>query len=63
MQNAIDRIVEASELPLSIVIVGVGAANFKLMVRNETVHFDFCPCAYRIASMPTTSRCDRKWER
>ncbi|XP_065827522.1 copine-3-like [Oscarella lobularis] len=31
MQNAIDRIVEASELPLSIVIVGVGAANFKLM--------------------------------
>eukprot|EP00118_Oscarella_pearsei_P004773 m.20861 g.20861 ORF g.20861 m.20861 type:complete len:578 (+) comp28096_c0_seq4:2467-4200(+) len=31
MQNAIDRIVEASDLPLSIVIVGVGGANFKLM--------------------------------
>ena len=32
MQNTIDRIVAASSLPLSIVIVGVGGANFTKMV-------------------------------
>ncbi|XP_062501087.1 copine-9-like [Corticium candelabrum] len=31
MQDAVDRIVEASDLPLSIVIVGVGGADFKMM--------------------------------
>jgi vacuolar-type H+-ATPase subunit F/Vma7 len=31
MQEATDRIVEASDLPLSIVIVGVGGADFKAM--------------------------------
>ncbi len=34
MQDAVDRIVEASDLPLSIVIVGVGGADFKMMVRQ-----------------------------
>ena len=32
MCDAIDRIVKASTLPLSIVIVGVGAADFSAMV-------------------------------
>ena len=32
MQNTVDRIVQASSLPLSIVIVGVGAADFTKMV-------------------------------
>lgn len=32
MQNTIDRIVASSTLPLSIVIVGVGGANFSKMV-------------------------------
>ena len=32
MQRTIDRIVAASSLPLSIVIVGVGGANFTKMV-------------------------------
>jgi len=30
----VDRIVKASTLPLSIVIVGVGGADFSAMVRN-----------------------------
>ena len=34
MQNTVDRIVGASSLPLSIVIVGVGGADFTNMVRN-----------------------------
>ena len=33
MANTVDRIVAASKLPLSIVIVGVGGADFKNMVR------------------------------
>jgi len=32
MERTIDRIVQASTLPLSIVIVGVGAADFSAMV-------------------------------
>ena len=32
MDKTIDRIVKASTLPLSIVIVGVGAADFSAMV-------------------------------
>ena len=32
MQNTVDRIVAASEKPLSIIIVGVGNANFAAMV-------------------------------
>ena len=32
MEKTIDRIVKASTLPLSIVIVGVGAADFSAMV-------------------------------
>lgn len=32
MQNTVDRIVTASEKPLSIIIVGVGNANFASMV-------------------------------
>ena len=32
MNQTIDRIVEASKLPLSIVIVGVGEADFSKMV-------------------------------
>ena len=32
MENTIDRIVKASSLPLSIVIVGVGGADFSAMV-------------------------------
>lgn len=31
MQNTIDEIVRGSELPLSIVIVGVGSADFSSM--------------------------------
>ena len=34
MQNTVDRIVRASSLPLSIVIVGVGGADFTNMVRH-----------------------------
>ena len=33
MQNTVDRVVKASSLPLSIVIVGVGEADFSKMVR------------------------------
>lgn len=32
MSRTVDRIVEASKLPLSIVIVGVGGADFSNMV-------------------------------
>lgn len=32
MANTVDRIVDASNLPLSIVIVGVGGADFTNMV-------------------------------
>lgn len=35
MANTVDRIVDASNLPLSIVIVGVGAADFSNMVRHQ----------------------------
>jgi len=38
MQNTVDRIVGASSLPLSIVIVGVGGADFTNMVRNTNPH-------------------------
>ena len=34
MSDTVDRIVAASRLPLSIVIVGVGGANFKNMVSS-----------------------------
>ena len=33
MERTVDKIVEASRLPLSIVIVGVGGADFSNMVR------------------------------
>lgn len=35
MQQTIDKIVYASGLPLSIVIVGVGAANFSSMEKLD----------------------------
>ena len=35
MNKTIDRIVEASKLPLSIVIVGVGQADFTNMASNN----------------------------
>jgi len=35
MERTIDKIVQASTLPLSIVIVGVGAADFTAMVSSE----------------------------
>ena len=35
MANTVDRIVAASKLPLSIVIVGVGGADFKNMVSTR----------------------------
>ena len=38
MSDTVDRIVAASRLPLSIVIVGVGGANFKNMVSSRTLH-------------------------
>ena len=34
MGKTIDRIVDASKLPISIVIVGVGGADFSNMVRT-----------------------------
>lgn len=34
MANTVDRIVDASNLPLSIVIVGVGGADFTNMVSS-----------------------------
>ena len=37
MANTVDRIVAASKLPLSIVIVGVGGADFKNMVSTRTL--------------------------
>ena len=48
MQDTIDRIVEASDMPLSIVIVGVGGADFKSMV-TDYFHQTFschCPVFY-----------------
>ena len=41
MQEAIDRIVEASDMPLSIVIVGVGGADFKMMVKTHFPNLDY----------------------
>ena len=38
MANTVDRIVQASNLPLSIVIVGVGNADFSNMVSYITAH-------------------------
>ena len=38
MSETVDRIVAASTLPLSIVIVGVGGANFTNMVSARTRH-------------------------
>ena len=35
MANTVDRIVDASNLPLSIVIVGVGGADFTNMVSQS----------------------------
>ena len=35
MQQTVDRIVAASKLPLSIVIVGVGGADFSNMVQEN----------------------------
>ena len=44
MEPTVDRIVKASTLPLSIVIVGVGGANFSAMVG---IHEFLCVwCAY-----------------
>ena len=37
MANTVDRIVAASKLPLSIVIVEVGGADFKNMVSTRTL--------------------------
>ena len=37
MEKTIDRIVKASSLPLSIVIVGVGGADFSAMVLNGVI--------------------------
>ena len=36
MDRTVDRIVQASSLPLSIVIVGVGEADFTKMVNTYT---------------------------
>ena len=38
MDDTVDRIVAASKLPLSIVIVGVGGADFKSMVSASKTH-------------------------
>jgi hypothetical protein len=35
MEQTINEIVEASELPLSIIIVGIGTANFDQMERLD----------------------------
>ena len=37
MANTVDRIVDASNLPLSIVIVAVGGADFSNMVRRQDI--------------------------
>ena len=37
MNKTIDRIVEASRLPLSVVIVGVGKADFANMVGRQII--------------------------
>ena len=42
MADTVDRIVAASRLPLSIVIVGVGGAEFKNMVSVRHIHEAFC---------------------
>lgn len=34
VDNLIDKLVDVGNLPLSIVVVGVGPADFRLMVRN-----------------------------
>ena len=38
MEETIDRIVKASTLPLSIVIVGVGSADFSAMVSSYIIY-------------------------
>ena len=38
MEKTVDRIVKASSLPLSIVIVGVGSADFSAMVMNNAIY-------------------------
>lgn len=44
MDRTIDRIVHASKLPLSIVIVGVGSADFSNMVWSSRQHACACTC-------------------
>ena len=39
MANTVDRIVDASNLPLSIVIVGVGSADFTNMVSFSYIQY------------------------
>ena len=50
MQDTIDRIVEASVMPFSIVIVGVGGADFKMMVKTlfflSRLMGCYCPVLY-----------------
>lgn len=50
MQNTIDRIVKASSLPLSIVIVGVGNADFTKMV-SDSLYIDIINYVLFIISM------------
>ena len=46
MANTVDRIVAASKLPLSIVIVGVGGADFKNMVSTGVSTAVLCDMCY-----------------
>ena len=41
IDDTIDHIVQTGKLPLSLVVVGVGPADFRTMVRNFTMNFGF----------------------
>ena len=53
MQNTIDLIVEASNMPLSIVIVGVGGADFHNMVGSTPCHMLLANCRFMSMSCRT----------
>ena len=51
MKNTVDRIVDASALPLSIVIVGVGGADFSNMVSVCVYNPNTAQCVHNVCTM------------
>lgn len=46
VDNLIDKLVDVGNLPLSIVLVGVGPADFRLMVRIVSKMLRFVACYF-----------------